>query len=187
METKNTSIGEYCNRLSMKEPIPGGGSVNGVYGSIASSLAIMVLEYSISNKKCVQFKKELSKSKTFFKSAARKFTKLSDRDMAAYGAYSKGGGKKKQAIKRMTKVPFEMMALAIESLELLVDLDGKTNRYLDTDLVIAVESFKLVFNTSLRNVEGNLTFCEDKDFVKEIKKQLMKLKRRFARVAMWQI
>ena len=50
-KTAVCSIGEYCEALSGRQPVPGGGSVNAVYGAVGCSLGLMVIAYTLGKKK----------------------------------------------------------------------------------------------------------------------------------------
>lgn len=159
--TADMSIAEYCRRLGVREPVPGGGSVNGVCGALACSLAQMVIEYSVDKKKFAFARKKLQTAKRRFIVLRRRFISLSDKDIESYGAYAAGTGNMKSAVKKMIHTPQKMSDLAEEALVILKSLKGRTNQYLDTDLEIAGKLFVMVSVTSMMNVKTNTKVLEN--------------------------
>jgi formiminotetrahydrofolate cyclodeaminase len=181
-KTAAVSIGDYCSALAGKQPVPGGGSVNAVYGAVGCSLALMVIAYTLGKKKYERFTGELTGAKAVFKRLQRKFLILSDKDQESYAAYAAGGKKRAAAVKKMISVPLQVMFSASEALEQLALLRDKTNPWLRTDFVIAVDSLLLAFRASSMNVDGNCVFCEDQVYVDTVRRDWSVLRGTVARI-----
>jgi len=170
-KTAVCSIGEYCEALSGRQPVPGGGSVNAVYGAVGCSLGLMVIAYTLGKKKYEKYTRDLTKARTVLKRLQKRFLTLSDRDQESYAAYAAAGGGRCAAVKKMTRVPLEVMSGAGEGLTQLAAIRDKTNPWLRTDFVIAVDSLLLAFRASAMNVNGNLELCDDPAFVRTVGKE----------------
>jgi len=181
-KTATVSIGDYCSALADKQPVPGGGSVNAVYGAVGCSLGLMVIAYTLGKKKYESFTGDLTRARTVFKRLQKKFLTLSDRDQESYAAYAAGGSRRAAAVRKMIGVPLQVMACARDALEQLALLRDKTNPWLRTDFVIAVDSLLLAFRASSLNVEGNCAFCEDSAFVDAVRRESRSLRAAVERI-----
>jgi formiminotetrahydrofolate cyclodeaminase len=152
-------VTEYVDAVAAKEPVPGGGSVNGVFGSTAAALMLMVIAYSENNKNCAEHKSELESARKFFVPMKDRFLSLSDADIKSFGAYALGD--KGKAAVAMTGVPFDMAELAYAAVSVIRSLKGKTNKFLEVDRAIAEKTFVMIFETSCMNVHGNIAQIAD--------------------------
>lgn len=163
-KTEDFILSDYCQLLSAKEPVPGGGSVCGVYGAIASSLALMVLAYTIGKERFEAWREELEGAKEFFEELRESFYHSSDADIESYGRFSAGGQEKDAAIFDMIETPLEAMTMSVDALELLASIKDKTNQYLINDFLLAEKTFFTVFEAAGHNLNYNLDSAKDEDF-----------------------
>jgi len=152
-------IAEYVDAVAAKEPVPGGGSINGVFGASAAALMLMVIAYSENNKNCAEHKKELISARKFFDPMKDRYLTLSDLDIKSFGAYA--AGDKGKAAVAMTQVPFEMAELAYAAVSVIRSLKNKMNKHLETDRAIAERTFIMIFDTSCLNVQTNIPQIAD--------------------------
>lgn len=178
IKTKDYKLDQYCDVLAVKEPVPGGGSVCGVYGSIASSLVLMVLSYTIGKEKFETYREELESAKEFFRDLQDAFFSSSDEDIESYGKYSAGGQERDAAVVAMIETPLEAMSMAVEALELMSDIKDKTNPYLVNDFLLAQSSFLVVFRGAEHNLEYNLKSAKEHDFIAGVKEEYSDLQQR---------
>lgn len=169
--TADFVLKDYCEKLSVKEPVPGGGSVCGVYGAVASSLVLMVLSYTIGKDKFEEYREELETAQAFFEDSKETFFTLSDADIDSYGQYSAGGEQRDSAIFDMIETPLEAISLSVDALELMEQIKEKTNQYLINDFMLAWQSFFLVCEGAEHNLKYNLESAKDEEFVEDVLQQ----------------
>lgn len=167
-KTKELILGDYCELLAAREPVPGGGSVCGVYSAIGSALALMVIAYTLGKEKFEQYRQELEEAQSFFVDIKVKSFASSDADIESYGRYSAGGNERDLAVIDMIKTPLDSMSTSVVALERLAQIKSKVNPYLINDFLLARQSFVTAFLGSEHNLKYNLDSCKDTDFKEKI-------------------
>ena len=155
---KNHTLKEYSDQLSLRVPVPGGGSAAALAGSLGAALISMVANYSLGKKsKAIdgQIKKLLFKSEKIRKH----LLELVDLDAQAYLQVVKtrhaSAAVKKKALKKASDIPREVCRSCFSAVELTPFLVENGNRYLISDIEVAVELLNAAFNSALINVETN--------------------------------
>lgn len=140
------SVREFLANTASKAPTPGGGSVAGVTGALATSLGEMTLNFTRGKKKFQDHAEYHEHLATRLERMRGMFMDLVHDDIAAYTMYSEtskmedGPEKEEQmelAVAAAINVPMEVAKLAIVLLEDLLELSDKCNQYLVSDLVAA--------------------------------------------------
>ncbi|MDP8264608.1 MAG: cyclodeaminase/cyclohydrolase family protein [Candidatus Aceula lacicola] len=156
---KNYSLSKYLDRLSSKDPAPGGGSASALVSATGASLVSMVARYSLGRKqpKFVEskIKSILSKSEKIRK----RLLVLVDLDAQAYLQVVKvrkgTEAQKKKAKKKACDIPLEICRLSYAAIQLAPFLVEKGNPYLLSDVKCAIEMLLAGFQSALANVEAN--------------------------------
>jgi formiminotetrahydrofolate cyclodeaminase len=160
-----TTFAEYLERIAAKTPTPGGGAVVSSVGAMSAALAGMVVAYSIG-------KKSLAAHEGFLADAQKRLTRartlmldLAKEDEAAYGLVNelmrlpeRDARREREmpgAVAAAVAVPMAVAAGAVDLLRLYVDLAGKTNPMLRSDLGIAAELALATATGSQWNVRIN--------------------------------
>jgi len=149
----NYSVKEYSALLSARVPAPGGGSAAALTGSLGAALITMVANYSIKKdtlpKEVKRFKSLIKKSEQYRK----RLLELVDLDAKAYMNVVKSKGKssaiKQKALRAAAGVPKEICNLCYQSMGLTGDLVKYGNKYLMSDVEVAVELLISSFNSAL--------------------------------------
>jgi formiminotetrahydrofolate cyclodeaminase len=171
MDFSARTIEGFVDDLAAKTPTPGGGAVVGLVGALAAALGRMVVNYSLGKKKLAEHQPELQEKLERLEHATRLFLDLADQDAEAYEALSAAMKISKDDPARAERLPVALvaairapqasLAAAVETLEMLDELTGKTNRFLVSDFAIAGMLAEAAAKAAAWNVEINVPMLED--------------------------
>ncbi|MBI5150596.1 MAG: cyclodeaminase/cyclohydrolase family protein [Candidatus Omnitrophica bacterium] len=156
---RNYSLSEYSRVLSLKVPAPGGGSAAAATAALGAALLSMVANYSLgktgSRAKEQKIKTSLKASEQFRK----RFLMLVDLDAQAYLNVVKtrkaAPAKRAAARRKAAEVPLEICKLCYRAVQLSPTLVRYGNKYLISDVKVALELLLAAFNAAKLNVEIN--------------------------------
>ena len=156
---KAHTLQEYLTALSQKTPVPGGGSAAALVGSLGAGLISMTANYSTNRNQPrsveVKIKTILKKSEIIRK----RLLDLVDLDARAYLNVVKSrnipSDQKKKALRQARAVPQEVCRLCLQAIDLTPFLVLKGNKYLLSDVKVAVEFLSAAFSAAKINVEVN--------------------------------
>ncbi|MCK5581017.1 MAG: cyclodeaminase/cyclohydrolase family protein [Candidatus Omnitrophica bacterium] len=156
---KSHTLKEYLDVLASRNPTPGGGSAAALTASTGVALIAMVARYSLGKgaSKAVEkrIEKILEKSEAFRK----RLLECVDLDAQAYlkvVAARKGTAREKKAASRQAqKVPLEVSKLCCKAVDLTPFLVEKGNKYLVSDVEVAVELLLAAYKSAMINVKIN--------------------------------
>ncbi|MCA9404350.1 MAG: cyclodeaminase/cyclohydrolase family protein [Candidatus Omnitrophica bacterium] len=150
---KNHTLDQYLTVLAKKEPTPGGGSAAAMTAAMGAALLAMVTRYSIGKGQSKTVDNKLRRHLTKAEELRRKLTELVDRDAEAYQQVVKARGetaaRRRAAERAAAKVPGEVGRLCYQAVQLAPYLVEKGNKYLLSDVEIAVEMLKSAYNSAL--------------------------------------
>lgn len=163
-----------------QEPVPGGGSISALNGSIAAALAEMVANLTIGKKKYVEVEAEMQTIATEAAAIQKELVLDIDRDSDAYNKVFAAFKLPKETeeekavrsaqIQEMTKyaasVPMEVARRVYSLLPLIEAVVAKGNQNAITDGCVAMMCARTAIIGALLNVRINLTSIKDEDFVK---------------------
>ncbi|AIJ36405.1 methenyltetrahydrofolate cyclohydrolase [Porphyromonas gingivalis] len=163
-----------------QEPVPGGGSISALNGSIAAALAEMVANLTIGKKKYVEVEAEMQTIATEAAAIQKELVLDIDRDSDAYNKVFAAFKLPKETeeekavrsaqIQEMTKyaasVPMEVARRVHSLLPLIEAVVAKGNQNAITDGCVAMMCARTAIIGALLNVRINLTSIKDEDFVK---------------------
>ncbi len=150
---KNHTLKEYLDCLSLRTPVPGGGSAAALTGALGVSLISMVANYSLGKSQHKATEDKIQKIIKESQVIKNRLLELVDLDAQAYlkvAATRKAPAKVKQLAQREAqKVPLEVCRLSYKAIELTPFLVEKGNKYLLSDVVVAVEMLFAAFKAAL--------------------------------------
>ncbi len=150
---KNHTLVEYTKVLSQRVPVPGGGSAAALTGALGASLLAMVANYSLGKGKPALIEKKLAKVLQSSETLRDRFLSLVDEDAQAYLGIVKarqGTDKvKAKAQKNAQRVSRETCQLCLKAMDLTPDLVIHGNKYLVSDVSVAVEHLLAAFNSAV--------------------------------------
>lgn len=155
---RDLPVSTYCQQLSLKVPAPGGGSAAALTGALGAGLVSMVVYYSL-GKKGPQVDEKLKETLKHSERLRKRLLVLVDLDAQAYLGVVKArkgsDAAKKKAGERARAVPLEIAQHCYEALELTPFLVLEGNKYLLSDVEVAVELLEAAFKSAMINVRIN--------------------------------
>lgn len=189
MELKSLSVKEFIDKVTGNDPVPGGGSVSALNGSLAASLAAMVANLTVGRKKYAEVNDKMEELSRLATKASEKLLADVDRDAEAYDRVfaafklpketDEEKAVRKEAIQRETKraaeVPMEVAHTAFSVLPLIEAVATMGNSNAITDATVAMMCARTAVIGALLNVRINLTSITDEAFVKTMTEEADRL------------
>lgn len=189
MKLQDLTIKEFLEKTYGKDPVPGGGSVSALCGSLAASLGEMVTALTIGRKKYVDVEEEMLKYAPQMEMARRKFLDFIDEDAEAYQLVFDAFKLPKETedeqkmrhemIQKATlhaaMIPLRVAETAVGIMDAIFQIGSKGNRNAVTDACVAMMCARTAAWGAILNVRINLTSLDDKDKAKELENRCMVL------------
>ena len=185
MKLIDLKVKEYHDILLSDAPAPGGGSVSALAGAQAAALMGMVCDLTTSKAKYEEYHDTCKVAKVKADLLYRGFAEGVDKDTEAYNLVAntfkmpKETDEEKAARRKAiddgtleaTKVPFSVMKMAAEGLELAEQLMGNTNPNTASDLGVAVLNLMTCMKGAWLNVKINLPGVKDEALAAEYREK----------------
>ena len=153
------TLKEYLDSLSAKKPVPGGGSAAALTAATGAALISMVARYSLGKGASKTVEKKIEKTLAKSEALRERFLEYVDLDAEAYLKVveaRKGTAREKKAAARQARnVPLQVAKLCYTAVELTPFLVEKGNKYLVSDVEVAVELLMAAFHSAMINVAIN--------------------------------
>ena len=183
------TITDFANLTSSESPAPGGGSISAYCGALGTSLAVMVANLSAHKRGWDHKWEYYSDCGERGMILQSKLLDLVDEDTDAFNsimnAFSlpKETAKEKQiridqiqiATKNAIEVPFKIMKICFESLEVIEEMAKNGNPNSITDVGVAMHCAKAAIYGAFLNVRINCNDLNDKNFAEDILSQGTKI------------
>ncbi|NQT46329.1 MAG: cyclodeaminase/cyclohydrolase family protein [Candidatus Omnitrophica bacterium] len=176
------SIHGYLDDLAGKKPAPGGGSAAALAGAVGCALISMVANFTVGKEKYKVAEDEMQDLLKKSEGLRAQLEKLVQEDIEAYGRFDKAykmpkdtKGRKEaveEALKVAASVPLEICRCAHRAMKLLPIALEKGNKNLITDVGVPAHILKAAFDSALMNVEVNLKWIKDEEFIAKTRKVL---------------
>lgn len=175
MKLAELKTSEFVDLLASDAPAPGGGSAAALEGALGAALTAMVCSLTIGKKKYAEFEETAKAAQAKATDLKVRFVDVMDRDTEAFNVVSAAFGMPKatdeekaarsaaiqEGLKGCTKTPFEMMELAVETLELTASILGKSNDSAASDLGVSALSLRAAIQGAWLNVLINIGSLKD--------------------------
>ena len=149
---KEQTLEQYLDALASREPVPGGGSAAALSAALGAGLVSMVTQYSVNKGSPVDVEAKLQEILQQSEILRKKFLELVDRDAEAYlGVVQARKGteeEKKAAAVKAAAVPRELAELCYQAIDLTPFLVLNGNKYLLSDVEVAVELLNAAFKSA---------------------------------------
>ena len=189
MNLQDLAVKEFIDKVTGNDPVPGGGSVSALNGSLAASLAAMVASLTVGRKKYAEVNDEMEQISARMTEQSAKLLADVDRDAEAYDRVfaafklpketDEEKAARKEAIQRETKyaaeVPMEVARTASELLPMIDAAARRGNSNAVTDATVAMMCARTAVIGALLNVRINLTSITDEAFVKTMTEEADRL------------
>ena len=182
MELLNSSVKSFTEQLASKAPVPGGGGASALVGAIGVALGDMVGELTVGKKKYAAVEEDI---KALMVKAQELRVKLLDciaKDAVAFEPLSRAYGIPKddptrdevmeKCLRDAAGVPFEILCLCCEAIELQVDFAAKGSALAVSDAGTGVVHCKAALQGAAINVKVNTKSMKDRAYAAEIDKEV---------------
>ena len=190
------SLRKFIDVTAGSDPVPGGGSISALAGTLSAALAHMVAGLTIGKKKYLEVEDEMKEIAEKTAAIQEKLYQAIDRDSEAYNVVfdafklpketDEEKAKRSAAIQEATKVaaqvPMEVAALAFSLIPYIQAVVAKGNQNAVTDGCVAMLCCRTAVLGALLNVRINLGSIKDEAFVKEYAAKAEKLESEITKI-----
>lgn len=181
MKLAELKTAEFVDLLASDAPAPGGGSAAALEGALGAALTAMVCGLTVGKKKYAEFEELAQSAQAKATDLKARFVDVMDRDTEAFNVVSAAFGLPKstdeekaarsaaiqKGLEGCTKTPFEMMELAVETLELTASILGKSNDSAASDLGVSALSLRAAIQGAWLNVLINIGSLKNKELAED--------------------
>ena len=185
MKLAELKTSEFVDLLASDAPAPGGGSAAALEGALGAALTAMVCGLTVGKKKYADYQELAESAQKKALDLKARFVDVMDRDTVAFNVVSAAFGMPKatdeekaarsaaiqEGLKGCTKTPFEMMELAVETLELTASILGKSNDSAASDLGVSALSLRAAIQGAWLNVLINIGSLKDTALAEDYRKK----------------
>lgn len=182
MEYKNITIEEFINVTAGKDPVPGGGSVSALAGTLAAALGKMVTGLTIGRKKYADVQPDMEALAPEFDNAISMLLQAIADDAAAYdtvfNAYKlpKETDEEKavrkaaiqEALTHAARVPLSVAERCVSIMPYIKEVAEKGNQNAITDSCVAMMCARTGALGAILNCRINLSSITDADVASEL-------------------
>ena len=181
LDTASVSVETFLNELAAGESTPGGGAAAALTACQAAALLSMVLNFTVGRKKYAAVEEELRGHLLRTEELRAKLLCLADQDAEAFGAvaacYKMPRATEEEkaaraeamqsALREAAEVPLSIAAHCAELLDLTPPIAEKGNANVVSDAATAAHLAFAALHSALVNVNINLKFLKDEEYVTE--------------------
>lgn len=189
MKLTELTLTGFLEKTYGSDPVPGGGSVSALCGSLAAALAQMVTGLTIGRKKYMDVEADMLRLAPEMEEARNKFVSFIDEDAAAYQVVfdafklpkdtDEEKAVRKEAIQKATLaaalVPLEVARTAVGIMDGIQEIAVKGNKNAITDCCVAMMCARTAAFGAILNVRINLAGLDDKEEANELEDECMAL------------
>ena len=156
---KDHTLSEYLDRLSAREPVPGGGSAAALSSALGAGLIAMVTQYSLGKGKSAVVEAKLNKILEKAVDIRSQLLEMVDEDAKVYldvvAARKLDKNAQKKAAQKALAVPRLICRLSYQAVELTPYLVDNGNPYLMSDVEVALELLLAGYHSAIVMVKAN--------------------------------
>lgn len=189
MKLQDLTINDFLAKTYGKDPVPGGGSVSALCGSLAAALAQMVTALTIGRKKYADAEGDMLRVAEEMEEARNRFVAFIDEDAAAYQKVfdafkmpketDEEKNLRKDAIQKATLaaalVPLEVARTAVGIMDGIQEVAVKGNQNAITDCCVAMMCARTAAFGAILNVRINLGSLDDREMASQLEDECMAL------------
>ena len=185
------SVKEFLAVTAGNDPVPGGGSVSALCGSLGAALGQMVANLTIGKKKYADVEENMKETATVFNSYLDDLTQDIDRDSDAYNVVFSAfqlpketeddkairAQRIEEATKIAAEVPLQVAQKACKMMDVIQMVAKTGNQNAVTDACVAMMCARTAVLGALLNVRINLSSIKDAEYVGQLKKEAERLEK----------
>ena len=188
---KNMTIQEFAMQTASNEPVPGGGSISALAGSLAAALTEMVAGLTIGKKKYADVEEEMKEAVEPMKAVCAQLLDDIKRDSESFDQYMQALTLPKETeeekaarteamqngLKAAVEVPLSVAKAACGILPYAETMVVKGNKTAVTDALVATMMARTAVLGAGFNVKINLESIKDQEYVDRIGKVVAELEK----------
>ncbi len=188
---KNMTIQEFAMQTASNEPVPGGGSISALAGSLAAALTEMVAGLTIGKKKYADVEEEMKEAVEPMKAVCAQLLDDIKRDSESFDQYMQALTLPKETeeekaarteamqngLKAAVEVPLSVAKAACGILPYAETMVVKGNKTAVTDALVATMMARTAVLGAGFNVKINLESIKDQEYVDRIGKEVTELEK----------
>ena len=193
MELLNGSVKSFTEVLASKAAVPGGGGASALVGAIGIALGDMVGELTVGKKKYADVEEDVKALMVKAQELRVKLLECIQKDAIAFEPLSKAYGIPKddptrgevmeKCLHDAAQVPFEILCLCCEAIELQVDFAAKGSALAVSDAGTGVIICKAALQGAAINVKVNTKSMTDREYAASIDKQVDERMAKYCKMA----
>ncbi len=186
---KNLTLEQFSKDTASDAPVPGGGSIAAVCGSLSAALTAMVANLTIGKKKYVEVEQEMQEVLEKAEKIRVDMLDLIEKDCDAFNLVMdafklpKETDEEKQqrtasiqeGLKSAAIVPYEIAEKAYSIMALAEEVVKKGNSNAVTDGLVSAMTARTAVLSALLNVKINLDSIKDEEFVSEMRQKVQQV------------
>ena len=183
------SCEKFTDELNSKAPVPGGGSVAALVGSLGSALAGMVAALTTGKKKYAEYEEDIQRILKESRALQDELMQQINRDAENFLPFSRCYGlpagtdeekavkekKMQEALRTAVAAPIDIIKIAYKALKLQEELLEKGSRIALSDVGCGALCLKSSMQMAWLNVIINLKSIHDPDYVESVRNELLPL------------
>ena len=188
---KNMTIEQFAMQTASNEPVPGGGSISALAGSLAAALTEMVAGLTIGKKKYADVEEEMKEAVEPMKAVCAQLLDDIKRDSESFDQYMQALTLPKETeeekaarteamqngLKAAVEVPLSVAKAACGILPYAETMVVKGNKTAVTDALVATMMARTAVLGAGFNVKINLESIKDQEYVDRIGKEVAELEK----------
>ncbi len=182
MELLNGSVKSFTEVLASKAAVPGGGGASALVGAIGVALGNMVGALTVGKKKYADVEEDIKALMVKGDDLRERLLECINKDAVAFEPLSKAYGIPKddptrdevmeKCLRDAAQVPFEILCLCCEAIELQVDFTAKGSVLAVSDAGTGVVHCKAALQGAAINVKVNTKAMKDREYAAAIDRQV---------------
>ncbi len=182
MELINGSVISFTEELASKAAVPGGGGASALVGAIGIALGDMVGELTVGKKKYADVEEDVKALMVKAQELRVKLLECIQKDAIAFEPLSKAYGIPKddptrgevmeKCLHDAAQVPFEILCLCCEAIELQVDFGAKGSVLAVSDAGTGVIICKAALQGAAINVKVNTKAMKDRLYAEDLNRRV---------------
>ena len=188
---KNMTIQQFAMQTASNEPVPGGGSISALAGSLAAALTEMVAGLTIGKKKYAEAEEEMKAAIEVMRPVRDQLLDDIKRDSESFDQYMQALALPKETeeekaarteamqngLKAAVEVPLSVAKAACSILPYAETMVVKGNKTAVTDALVATMMARTAVLGAGFNVKINLESIKDQEYVDRIGKEVAELEK----------
>jgi formiminotetrahydrofolate cyclodeaminase len=180
------TVGQFVERLSSSDAVPGGGSASALAGALGAALVAMVAGLSVGRTKYSAYEATLRRCGAAGRDLAAEFLDLADRDASAYAGYAAALKLPRDAVEEQTArraairdaarassdAPMECVNACARLVEAAESLAGRSNVHAASDVLVAALLAEAAARGAAENVRINLPATDDEQYADLVNRKL---------------